>query len=188
MRTVDDFAAIRRAHRDGLSIRQIAKQLAVGRDTVRKALVHPEPPPYTLAQPRPAPVFGRFRDVVDAILAADETAPKKQRHTASQVYRRLVAEYGYAGELRPDPPPPEGPPALSAADVHPAGPPAGAPGRGRLRPHLCRLPRRPPPGPGPARHLELLERPVRHRLADRADRGRPARPGRGVRLLRLRPD
>jgi transposase len=97
MRTVDDFAAIRQAHRDGLSIRQIARQLGVGRDTVRKALNNPEPKPYTLSRPRPAPTFGPFREVVDAILAADETAPRKQRHTASQVFRRLRAEYGYAG-------------------------------------------------------------------------------------------
>src|SRR5207253_1205125 len=58
MRTVDDFAALRRAHRDGKSIRLIAQQFGVGRDTVRKALQHPEPLPYTLAQPRAAPVFG----------------------------------------------------------------------------------------------------------------------------------
>jgi len=31
MRTVDDFAAIRQAHLDGKSIRQIAKLLGVGR-------------------------------------------------------------------------------------------------------------------------------------------------------------
>jgi transposase len=97
MRTVDDFAAIRRAHRDGLSIRQIARQLGIGRDTVRKALSDPEPKPYTLSRPRPAPTFGPFREVVDAILADDEAAPRKQRHTASQVFRRLRAEYGYAG-------------------------------------------------------------------------------------------
>src|SRR6516164_11482780 len=97
MRTVDDFARIRQAHRDGLSARQIAKQLGVGRDTVRKALQNPEPRPYTLAQPRAAPVFGPFRDIVEAILQADESAPPKQHHTASQVYRRLVAEYGYTG-------------------------------------------------------------------------------------------
>src|SRR5579871_2972388 len=97
MRTVDDFAAIRQAHRDGLSIRQIARQLGVGRDTVRKALNNPEPQPYTLSRPRPAPTFGPFREVVDAILAQDETAPRKQRHTACQVFRRLRAEYGYAG-------------------------------------------------------------------------------------------
>jgi IS30 family transposase len=38
MRTVDHFARIRQAPRDGLSARQIAKQLGVGRDTIRKAL------------------------------------------------------------------------------------------------------------------------------------------------------
>jgi transposase len=97
MRTVDDFAAIRRAHRDGLSIRQIARQLGVGRDTVRQALQHPEPQPYTLRQPRPAPTFGPFREVVEAILAGDDGAPRKQRHTASQLFRRLRDEYGYSG-------------------------------------------------------------------------------------------
>lgn len=101
MRTVDDFARIRQLHRDGLSARRIATQLGVGRDTVRKALQHPEPTPYTLAQPREAPVFGPFRAVVDAILAADATAPRKQRHTGTQVYRRLVAEHGYTGSYDP---------------------------------------------------------------------------------------
>ena len=61
MHTVDDFAEIRRRHRDGQSARTIAKQLGVGRDTVRKALSQPQPPPYTLATPRPAPVVGAIR-------------------------------------------------------------------------------------------------------------------------------
>src|SRR6516225_4906022 len=97
MRTVDDFAAIRRAHRDGLSIREIARQFGVGRDTVRKALHHPEPKPYTRSLPAPAPIFGPFRDLAEAILAADENAPPKQRHTASQLFRRLRDEHGYPG-------------------------------------------------------------------------------------------
>jgi transposase len=97
MRTVDDFAALRRAHRDGMRIRQIAKHFGVGRDTVRKARQHPEPLPYTRAQPPPAPTFGPFRDLADTILAADEDAPRKQRHTASQLFRRLRDEYGYPG-------------------------------------------------------------------------------------------
>ena len=101
MRTVDDFAEIRRLHRDGVSARQIARRLRVGRDTIRKALADPEPKPYTLAAPRPAPVFGAFQAAVDAILDADRTAPRKQRHTATQVYRRLVAEHGYAGSYDP---------------------------------------------------------------------------------------
>jgi transposase len=97
MRTVHDFATIRQLRRDGLSIRQIAKQLRLSPKTILKALAHPEPPPYTTAEPRPAPVFGPFRALVDAILEADADAPRKQRHTAAQVYRRLVAEHAYAG-------------------------------------------------------------------------------------------
>jgi transposase len=98
MRTVDDFASIRQALRDGLSARQIAKQFGVGRDTVRKAQKHTEPPPYTLSAPRSSPVFGPFRSFVDEILTADESAPWKQRHTAAQIHRRLVAERGYTGQ------------------------------------------------------------------------------------------
>jgi transposase len=97
MRTVDDFAEIRRLHANKLSIRAIALQLGVGRDTVRKALAYPEPVPYTLAKPRPAPTFGAFRAIVDDILVTDRTAPLKQRHTASQIFRRLVAEHRYTG-------------------------------------------------------------------------------------------
>jgi transposase len=97
MLTVDRFAQIRQARRDGLTIRQIADQFGHSTKTVLKALADPEPQPYSLAQPRPAPVFGPFRPVVDAILQADEAAPPKQRHTAAQLFRRLRAEYGYAG-------------------------------------------------------------------------------------------
>ena len=41
MRTVDDFAEIRRLHRNKPSIRAIALKLSVGRGTVRKALANP---------------------------------------------------------------------------------------------------------------------------------------------------
>jgi len=97
MLTVDRFARIRQLHRDGLTLRQIARQLGHSPKTILKALAQPEPTPYALAVPRIAPIFGPFRAVVDAILAADETAPRKQRHTAAQIYRRLVAEHGYTG-------------------------------------------------------------------------------------------
>jgi transposase len=101
MRTVDDFARIRQLHRDGLSARQIAKRLGVGRDTIRKALANAEPTPYTRTVPRPAPVFGPFAALVDAILEQDRAAPRKQRHTASQIFRRLVREHGYTGSYNP---------------------------------------------------------------------------------------
>ena len=101
MRTVDAFAEIRRLHRDGLSTRQIARQLGHSHQTILKALRHPQPPGYTLSAPRPAPTFDPIRPLVDAILTADEHAPRKQRHTASQIYRRLVAEHGYTGSYNP---------------------------------------------------------------------------------------
>jgi hypothetical protein len=46
-------------------------------------------------------VFGPFRTFVDEIVAVDETAPRKQRHTDTQIYRRLVAEKGYTGKYDP---------------------------------------------------------------------------------------
>jgi len=97
MRTVEHFATIRQLRRDGLTIRQIAEQLNHSPKTILKALAHPEPAPYTRTEARAAPVFGPFRALVDAIVAADKTAPRKQRHTAMQIYRRLVAEHAYTG-------------------------------------------------------------------------------------------
>src|SRR5262249_37842230 len=97
MLTVDQYAHIRQLRRDGLTIRQIADQLGHSPKTILKALANPEPVARTPGQPRAAPVFGPFRGFVDVILAEDETAPRKQRHTAKQVYRRPVAEHSYTG-------------------------------------------------------------------------------------------
>ncbi len=97
MVTVDDYGAIRRAHRDGLSIRQIARQFGHSRRTVRHALVHADPHPEPLTRNRPAPKLGPFQALIDRIVLEDRTAPPKQRHTAAQVYRRLRDEGGYHG-------------------------------------------------------------------------------------------
>src|SRR5262245_49108547 len=97
MLSVDQYALIRQLRRDGLTIRQIADQLNHSPKTILKALANPEPPPPSPGQPRAAPVFGPFRGFVEAILAEDESAPRKQRHTAMQIHRRLVAEHSYAG-------------------------------------------------------------------------------------------
>jgi transposase len=97
MLTVDDYAKIRLAHRDGMSIHDIARTFHHSRYKVRQILAHPEPTPYTRTRPPPAPVLGPFHAVIDAILAADEQAPPKQRHTAMQLYRRLRDEYAYQG-------------------------------------------------------------------------------------------
>jgi transposase len=97
MRTVDDYAKFRTAHRDGLTIRQIARSFHVSRRKVREALANPEPRPYTRTQPPPAPVLGPFTTIIDQVLRDDRDAPPKQRHTAAQLFRRLQDEHGYPG-------------------------------------------------------------------------------------------
>jgi transposase len=97
MHTVDDYAKFRTAHRDGWSIRQIARSFHVSRRTVREALASPEPRPYTRTKPSPAPVLGPFTALIDQILRDDRDAPPKQRHTAAQLFRRLQDEHGYPG-------------------------------------------------------------------------------------------
>lgn len=98
MLTVTHYAHIRQLRRDGLTLREIAEQLHHSPKTILKALANPEPVSGSPPAPRAAPVFGPFRSFVDEILATDETAPWKQRHTAAQIHRRLVAEKGYTGQ------------------------------------------------------------------------------------------
>ena len=94
-----DVEFIKKKHADdGWSVRKIARQLEVSRQTVRKVLAAPaEPPRYRLSAPRPRPVVGHYLPVIEKILETDEDAPPKQRHTARRIYERLVDEYGFAG-------------------------------------------------------------------------------------------
>ena len=100
MRTVDDYAKYRSAHRDGMTIRQIARSFHVSRRTVREALATPEPKPYTRTKPPPAPVLGPFAAIIDQVLRDDRDAPPKQRHTAAQLFRRLQGEQGTPAPTR----------------------------------------------------------------------------------------
>ncbi|MGA9355795.1 MAG: hypothetical protein WBV46_19060, partial [Terriglobales bacterium] len=83
--TVDDYGAIRRARRDGKSIRQIAGDFQHSRNTIRKILKQSEPNPIPSARNRFAPLLGPVQSVIDQFLIDDENAPPKQRHTAAQV-------------------------------------------------------------------------------------------------------
>jgi transposase len=97
MLTVDQYARIRRAYRDGMSIRAIARTFHHTRRKVREVLQNSEPAPYTRTKPPAAPKLGPFHVLIDEILAADAQAPRKQRHTAALIYRRLVGEHDYTG-------------------------------------------------------------------------------------------
>jgi len=97
MLTVDDYGQIRRAFRDGMSIHEIARTFHHSRAKVRQVIANAQPKRYTRSKPPLAPILGRFHAVIDGILAADEQAPPKQRHTAMQIFRRLGAEHGFTG-------------------------------------------------------------------------------------------
>lgn len=91
---VELFAEIRRDARvDGLSIRALAGKYRVSRNTVRQALASAVPPPRKTPVRR-SPRLEPFKTVIDAMLLADTTAPRKQRHTARRVLHRLIEEHG----------------------------------------------------------------------------------------------
>lgn len=92
---VELFEKIRRDREfEGLSRRGLARRYGVHRRVVRQALQSALPPRKRPASSRPAPALGRYRQVIDGWLSADEDAPKKQRHTAKRIHQRLIDEYG----------------------------------------------------------------------------------------------
>lgn len=98
MFSVELYGRVRHAcHVEGLSQREAARRFGLHRNTVRKMLAFSVPPGYRRAQPPPRPKLGAFTAIIDQILAADRSAPPKQRHTAKRIFDRLRAEHGYAG-------------------------------------------------------------------------------------------
>ena len=98
MLKVEHYARIRLAHRDGMSIRQIARTFGHSRQKIRQVLNEPVPTPYTLARPRPCrKLTESFQKIIDEILVSDQSAPKKQRHTAKRIFDRLQVEHGFGG-------------------------------------------------------------------------------------------
>lgn len=99
MLMVDDYGRIRRSHRDGLSIREIARTFHHSRHKIRKILHGGQAEPANHARwgSQSAPKLGLFHDRILEILKLDETAPPKQRHTAMRIFERLRDEHEYSG-------------------------------------------------------------------------------------------
>ncbi len=67
-----------------LSQRTASRKYGLGWHTLKKILTHSEPPGY-----RQKRALGAFLPIIEQILEADQQAPKKQRQTAKQVFKRL---------------------------------------------------------------------------------------------------
>lgn len=103
MKSVYLQEAIRKAKfKDGKSNRQIALELGISRNTVKKVVTQARVtvPEYKRSKPIQAPVMGPFIPVIEAWLAADSRAPKKQQHTSKRIFDRLVEEYQFPGSER----------------------------------------------------------------------------------------
>ena len=97
MKTVDDYEAIRRAYfLNGLSIREIARNLHHSRRLIRKAIAQAEPDGYKLSKPRPAPVLAPYKPKIEELLDQSDKLPRKQRYTAHKIYL-LLKKAGYQG-------------------------------------------------------------------------------------------
>lgn len=97
MKTVEDYAQIRDAYfNEHKSIREIARELKHGRDTIAKALDTAEPEPYQRVVQRADPVLGAYKAKIEELLAENERLPRKQRYTAQKIYEMVCAQ-GYRG-------------------------------------------------------------------------------------------
>jgi len=95
---VETYAAVRQfVFVEGRSRREAASVFGLSRDTISKMCRFSAPPGYVRSKPPGKPKLGLLLPVIDAILAADVTAPPKQRHTAQRIFERLKTEHGFAG-------------------------------------------------------------------------------------------
>lgn len=91
---VELFEQIRREYEFGNgSVRGIAQKYGVHRRMVRQALADAVPPTRK-AGVRERPKLKQIQGFVDLVLEQDRRAPRKQRHSARRIYRRLVEETG----------------------------------------------------------------------------------------------
>jgi transposase len=80
-----------------LSQRGACKKYGLSWHTLKKILAHAEPPGYRQSKVRPKRKLAPFLPIIHQILIDDRQAPKKQRHTAKLIFKRLRDEHGYQG-------------------------------------------------------------------------------------------
>src|ERR1051325_8341511 len=89
---VELYEQIRREYEHGAgTIRAVARKLGVHRREVRKALASAMPAERKTPE-REKPKLAGAMPFIDGILEGDRNAPRKQRHTAHRIWKRLCRE------------------------------------------------------------------------------------------------
>lgn len=96
MLIVETIAKIRREHRDGKPIKEIARDLRLSRNTVRKAIRAPEADFSYERKEQHRPQTGPFRERLDQLLAENEERPRRERLRLTRIHDLLERE-GFTG-------------------------------------------------------------------------------------------
>ena len=87
------FEQLRQEHEFGVgTIAGVAAKLGVHRRMVRQALAGALPPAHRY-RARIKPKLDAVAAFIDQVLDEDRRAPRKQRHTARRIYRRILTEF-----------------------------------------------------------------------------------------------
>ena len=92
----ETYGKIRAMHVNGVSDRQIAKALGVGRKTVRKYRGGAVTPDDRVTVQRKAPLRDAVEGEITHMLVENASLPRKQRMSATDMWKRLVSDYGIA--------------------------------------------------------------------------------------------
>lgn len=97
MLVVETIAKIRRYHFvEGRTIRQIARDLNLSRNRVRKVIRNNETEHCYARETQPLPKLGAYIDRLDELLAENAQRPRRRRMTAQRMFEILQGE-GYQG-------------------------------------------------------------------------------------------
>src|ERR1700722_1676373 len=90
---MDWFEQLRREHEFGIgTIAGVAAKFGVHRRVVRRAIAGALPPPHRYTE-RSNPKLGALEAFIEQVLDEDRRAPRKQRHTARRIHRRILTEF-----------------------------------------------------------------------------------------------
>lgn len=86
--------------REDLAVNTIAEQMNINWRTAKKYADKDNWNPVLKERKKQYPILGPYLDIIDTWLEEDLRKHKKQRHTQTRVYQRLVEECGYKGGQR----------------------------------------------------------------------------------------